>query len=177
MQFARYFRAEFSIDLELILRASRQSQHDHANELAIQPRMLSSENVVIGNWSPERRALFGAALFLTILTDQVCYSYFQPAYSQFHSLTRYPKLRGDCPSACSYHLHPATVFPAIGRTARATPETDAFPYDALPADTLTSMREVVAEFVRDHMAELGESFWARCDAEIPQQLRSALDPM
>ena len=170
MRFADYYRTEFRADLESVLRAAPPQHHEHPDEATIQPYSLSSANSAVRHMPTERRVRFGAALFFTVLVDQVCYTYFQDVYPKFRSITRYPKLRGDCPGACNYHIHPATIFRALGRQAVPTNE-DRFAYDLLPSDTVVAMHREVTDFVHAHMPELGESFWTRCDREIPMEVR------
>jgi hypothetical protein len=172
MQFADYYKSLFRMDLESVMRAAPPSQHRDAAEVMIQPRTLSSENGVIRRWPAERRALFGAAVFLTVLADQVCYTHFQALYPQFRSLTQYPKFHGDCPGACSHHIHPENVFRCLGSSTGSRREPNAFPYTALPAGTLGSIQAEITAFVRDHLPELGDEFWSRCEIEIPAELRS-----
>jgi hypothetical protein len=122
----------------------------------------------------ERRALFGAALFFTVLVDQVCFTHFPAAYAEFNSLTRYPKLRGDCPGACDHHIHPVAIFEELGRHVSAAGNVDQFAYELLPPDTIAAMRREVTDFVQTNMPQLGDSFWACCDREIPIAMRAGI---
>ena len=58
---------------------------------------------------PEDKIHFSISLFLTILTDQVCYTYFNSIYSRFRSLTNYPKLTGTCMTMCHINAHPTEI--------------------------------------------------------------------
>ena len=63
--------------------------------------------------SPEDKIYFSISLFLTILTDQVCYTYFNSIYYRFRSLTNYPKLTGTCLTMCHVNVHPTQIFQHI----------------------------------------------------------------
>jgi hypothetical protein len=67
----------------------------------------------------DRKEYFAVALFLTVLTYMVCFTYFKPNYNKFRNLTRYPKFIGNCPGGCRYHYHPSDIFFALnkGRSA------------------------------------------------------------
>jgi hypothetical protein len=43
---------------------------------------------------------------------------------------------------------------------------------ALPADTLGTIHAEIIACMRDHLPDLGDEFWSRCETEIPAELRS-----
>jgi hypothetical protein len=173
MRFADYYRRFFRNDLAEMLAAVRPPFDRCAANGVVRPVMLSTENAVVCGWPDEGMAAFGAALFLTILADQVCYTHFR-SYDRFRQLTNYPKLMGDPPGGTFWHIHPSCVFPSLRRSPGAMNRPDRFPYHLLPADTVSTMEREVHEFVQDHMPELGDEFWRRCDAEIPPEVRLRL---
>src|SRR5690606_27668683 len=121
--------------------------HEHApGQIALQPRTISLRNPVVRRWSVERRTLFAAGLFLTVLADQVCYTHFQASYSRFRELTMYPKWRGDCPGTCYYHIHPGAVFRAIGAHEGSLGRIEDLPFSAFPDDVIATMRHEVQVF-------------------------------
>jgi hypothetical protein len=81
---------------------------------------FSNNELVSFSLSLEGQEYFGVALFFTVLTDMVCFSHFKPYYSNFKSLTRYPKFIGNCPGGCNFHYHPSDIFFAMnkGRSAQ-----------------------------------------------------------
>ena len=168
MTFSEYYNGQFAADLSLVM--SQGFRAHEFDEVTVQPRTVSSENPVVVQWPKERQAVFAAALFLTVLVDQVCYTHFRSNYDKFRGLTQYPKFRGDCPGGCYSHINPGVVFRAIGRDPGPVRQYDSFPYDRLPADTLETMRREVNDFVDRHMPELGEKFWQLCKMEIPRGL-------
>jgi hypothetical protein len=174
MSLQEYYRSDFRGDLLSMIAAGPRSEHRREIETVIQPRTIGAENSVVMGWSDSRRARFAACLFLTLLVDQVCYTYFAMHYKRFRQLTRYPKWKGECPGGCFTHIHPSLVFAAIGRSPGPMNRPDCFAYRALPSDTLGTMEREVHAFVRDHMPELGEAFWDFCDREVPLQIRLAM---
>src|SRR5687768_12368270 len=109
MNLAEYYNGPFRADLGRGIEG-RPPVHDHRpGEVTIQPRSISRENMVIRRWPEERRMLFASSLFLTVLSDQVCYTHYPNSYARFRELTRYPKWLGDCPGGCYNHIHPAVV--------------------------------------------------------------------
>ena len=170
MVFSDYYNGSFRQDLASVL-ANAPSFHSHAG-VTLQPRGISNENLVVAGWRKERQLQFAAALFLTVLTDQVCFTHFRDAYSTFQQLTQYPKWRGDCPGACGINIHPGAVFLAIGRPPGHLGEFDGLPVHLLPDDFLTTMKAEVISFVREHLPDVdADAFWNKCDAEIPVHLR------
>lgn len=173
MSFSEYYNNSFRQDLQRVVTAMP-PLHDHGDgEVTIQPRTLSIANPVIRGWREDRRILFAAALFLTILVDEVCYTYFQPAYPSFRALTLYPKLRGDCPGGCSWHAHPELIWHSIG-TLEGQPyrRTEDLPFQHLPGDFLNAMEEETRSFLAAHLTEIDpDVFWERCAREISPVFR------
>jgi hypothetical protein len=107
------------------------------------------------------------ALFFTVLVDQVCYSHFRGVYEAFRRLTEYPKFKGDCPGACSYHLHPSRILSALNRPTGAPGRALPFEYAQLLGEGIPVMRREVEEFRRDHLPTLDAgALWDRCLAEV-----------
>lgn len=171
MLFVEYYGAPFRADLAAVV-AGLPPMHEHdPYTIVLQPRTLSTKNPAVRALSEERRGLFACALFLTIVADQVCYTHFRPHYSGFLTLTRYPKLLGDCPGGCYTNIHPQNAF-AIGGRLGARDRSILKFQGLLPSDVLDVMRKEVQSFVTEHMPELGaEDFWAHVDREIPLELR------
>lgn len=174
MTFAEYYHNLFRRDLLRIVEALP-PLHDHgSDEVTLQPRTLSRANPVVRGWSAPRRMLFASGLFLTLLADQVFYTYFRAAYPHFRSLTQYPKWRGDCPGGCWWHAHPETIWRAISaKEGRLLDSLDEVHYSLLPDDLLTTMRTEVEEFAKLHLREIvtPEAYWAQCEREISPAFR------
>lgn len=172
MTFAEYYREKFRGDLAQVVRSAPSPNHfaENSYDTDLQPRVLSRHNQAVRLWHEDRRALFGVALFFTVLVDQVCYTHVRGWYRQFQTLTRYPKFKGDCPGACHYHLHPLGIFSALGRPPGQLDWGVSQEYRSVLADAAPAMESEVLEFFRDHIPGVdGAAFWARCVAEIPRR--------
>lgn len=87
MDFVRYYRTQFRDDLEEVVKAGAPSLHPPERDVVIiQPRTLSALNSVIESWTPERQMAFASGLYLTVLADEVCYTYFHLHYADFRRL-------------------------------------------------------------------------------------------
>ncbi len=174
MLFAEYYGSPFRSDIAAIV-AGLPPRHDHdPTAIVLQPRTLSTENPAVRALSEERKGLFACALFLTIAADQVCYFHFRSAYPRFSALTRYPKLKGDCPGGCSTNIHPQNAFAIGSRPGRRDRSILDF-QGLLPPDVLDVMRAEILSFVSERMTALdAEEFWAHVDREIPLELRLAV---
>ncbi len=173
MSLAAYYSGDFRRDLERVV-AAMPSLHDHGpDETTIQPRTLSLGNPVIRAWPEERQFLFAAALVLTILVDQVCYTYFRSVYSRFRALTLYPKLRGDCPGGCGWHAHPELIWTSIG-TKEGQPyrRTEDVPFHLIPRDFLDTLESETRSFLLARLSDVDpDAFWNRCAKEISPEFR------
>ena len=172
MQFLDYYRDSFRPDVHAVL-SGLPSLHPHgSDELTIQPRTISLANPVVRRWGPEQRWAFASALYLTVLSDQVCYTHFGAAYPRFRELTQYPKWRGDCPGACWHHIHPINVFRSIGTEVGQHRDILDLPYKTLPDGLINGMETEVTDFVSRYLDAVdADDFWARCDAELPTGFR------
>jgi hypothetical protein len=170
MEFREYYRGPFRHDLRAVMDALPQNPVHFGVEPVLQPRTVSLDNPVIRNMSFERQGLFAVALAFTVLTDQVCFTYFGDSYGAFRRLTMYPKLRGDCLTACRYHIHPNHALYCVG-DAPGGPRPlilVTLLRRAALADAMPVMRQEVEEFFREHLPEVdGTEFWQRCQAEFP----------
>ena len=152
--------------------ASGRSSHLHDPDPAIQPRTLSTENPVIRHWDAQQQGLFAAALFITVLADQVCFTYFRDRYAAFRALTMYPKLKGDCPGGCSTNIDPSSVFGAIGRAPGAWPREHSVDYAAIPGDMYAVLTDEVRSFFPAHLAAIqADQFLSHCENSIPGGFR------
>ena len=119
----------------------------------------------------EDKINFGVALFLTVLADEVCYTHFKPFYSEFKSVTNYPKFIGNCPGGCHYHFHPSDIFGALNYSRNKNNGISSMAYlnfrdvfiQAIPA-----MEEEIMSFFSEHMCNIdGSIFWQKCYNELP----------
>jgi hypothetical protein len=109
---------------------------------------------------------FAIALYLTVLTDMVCFTHYKSNYNKFRNLTRYPKFIGNCPGSCNFHNHPSDIFFAMNKGRAATEQHLMF-YDKFLA-ALEIMKEETINFFNKHLAEInGEAFWEKCQKELP----------
>ena len=171
MTFADYYRLRFRDDLTRVIRSAPPPHHLSVGEteVRLQPRTLSDHNETVRSWPAEQRALFGVALFFSVLVDQVCYTYHRNQYEDFRRLTQYPKFVGDCPGGCYSHLHPSLILEQLGGCAGMGYAHPPVPITQVLASAIPVMRREVLEFCRDHMPMLnGSAFWAQCLDEIPR---------
>lgn len=171
MLFADYYGDPFRSDL-MCVSAGLPPSHEHEpGTVVLQLRTLSTRNPAVVALSPERKALFGVALFLTVVTDQVCYTHFREHYALFRELTRYPKLKGDCPGGCGMNIHPSNAL-AVGHRSGANSRGASDPWSPLPSDVISVMKTEVESFVAEHLSGVvPEEFWQRVEREIPIDLR------
>jgi hypothetical protein len=171
--FKEYYGEPFRSDLRAVV-AVCLPDHSDGDEIRIQPRTLSTANEVIRAWAPDRLNVFAAALFFTILVDQVAYTHFRHVYSRFRALTRYPKFCGDCPGGCNYHLNARSIFNAL--RSNAGPATGWSGRFTLLEESVEVMHAEVLDFFSHHLTSVsGEEFWRECLAEVPSgERRSGL---
>ena len=168
MDYYDYYGDPFREDLHAVLGALPSLHTTHTNDLNIfvQPRTLSNESPIIRNWNQYHVDLFATALFYSVLIDQVCHSYFRNVHPRFERLTRYPKLTGDCPGACFWHLHPSTILNCIGATPGRLCSRSR--KAKLVDGSREVMRNEVLDFFDKHLREVdGDAFWALASDEIP----------
>lgn len=109
---------------------------------------------------------FAIGLFLSVLTDMVCFAHFKAHYHKFKILTRYPKFIGNCPGGCRYHYHPSDLFFAMNKGRSRTEKHLVF-YDKFLA-AIETMKEVTINFFNQHLTEVNsDSFWDKCQKEFP----------
>jgi len=109
---------------------------------------------------------FAVALFLTVLTDMVCFTHFKTHYNKFRNLTRYPKFIGNCPGGCNYHYHPSDIFFAMNKGRSATEQHLVF-YDKF-LGAIETMKEETINFFKEYLPEVnGDDFWGKCQKEFP----------
>jgi hypothetical protein len=170
MTFDDYYRGRFRQDLAAVLQSAPRS-HEHPGDPdggTIQPRSLSIENRAIGALSPGAVGHFATALYFTVLVDEVMYTHFQPHYDAFEALTRYPKLRGDCPGGCSSHIHPSHIFGALNQPAGSWKANAYEAFRDNMREAVPVMRREVLNFFPMHLQAVdGAEVWRRCRAESP----------
>jgi hypothetical protein len=169
MTFEDYYKRTFADDLSRVIAAlPPETPHpDWEAEVTTQPRTISNANPVIHAWDEDHVRKFASALFLTVLVDEVCYTHFREQYPKFRLLTNYPKFRGDCPSACTHHLHPADIFLAINS------EPDNWSgQGSLCVGSLKMMHtEVARVFGSGTIPVHVDNFWEKCLREVPVRWR------
>lgn len=111
---------------------------------------------------------FLISLYLSVLVDEVAYTYYKPYYGKFREKTLYPKYRGNCPGGCDHHAHPNRLLDP--RSSSHSSEERKQLTDVLRA-SLADMENEVTSFFEEHIPEVnGREFWQRCKAEIQQYL-------
>ncbi len=118
-------------------------------------------------WDEQRKSLFASALLLTVLVDQVCYTYFKEQYPQFRVLTMYPKFCGDCPGGCYSNQHPLNVLETIGKRPGYSHHYERLPDCPLAESFAAILDAEVNSFCETHMPLLdAKEFLKRCHAEL-----------
>jgi hypothetical protein len=167
--FADYYRRRFPHDLARVFAVAPRS-HDHPDPegRTLQLMGLSRENRAIRAFSPEALLRFATALYFTVLVDQVMYTYFRSHYDTFEALTRYPKLRGDCPGGCNSHIHPSHLFGAVNQRPGSSKADWLETFREAVREAIPVMQREVLEFFPIHLTDVdGADVWRRCCAESP----------
>jgi hypothetical protein len=139
---------------------------DKKQIFSIQHERLTPSKNHLDFLDKDEKEYFGVALFFTVLTDMVCYTYYRDNYEKFQSLTRYPKLIGNCLSWCRYHLHPRDMFYAMNQ-GRKPSEPQLLFIDKF-SDAIDTMKKETVGFFKEHLSEInGEIFWENCQREFP----------
>ena len=123
--FKTYYNSKFRQDINQFFSTIPDDSRFHEDKekkqiFSIQHERLTPSKNHLDFLDKDGIEYFGVALFFTVLTDMVCYTYYKDNYEKFQSLTRYPKLIGNCLSWCHYHLHPRDIFYAMNQGRNAT---------------------------------------------------------
>ena len=118
--------------------------------------------------SSEDKIYFSISLFLTILTDQVCYTYFNSIYFRFRSLTNYPKLTGTCLTMCHINVHPTQIFQHIDTELDWNyRDISMIEIKNIFNESKDFMKQEVLSFFKNYLKEIdGETFWKKCEEEL-----------
>lgn len=179
INFGIYYRDKFQQDISLFFSSiPDQSKFHEDNQsrqtFSIQYERLSRDFDHLNQLSKSDKEYFGVALFFTILTDMVCYSYFKDNYNNFKSLTHYPKFIGNCPGGCHFHYHPSDIFAAMNFSRLKplkidSPERLDFHekfYEAIPI-----MENETKDFFSEKIREInGQKFWEKCTMNFPYRI-------
>ncbi len=169
--FETYYITQFREDINRFFSSIPDCSKFHEDKenkrvYSIQYERLTPENNHLDFLDKTSKELFGVALFFTVLTDMVCYTYYKETYNKFQQLTLYPKLIGNCLSWCRYHLEPVYIFDAMNQGRLATESHLIFIGKFIEASAF--MEKETIEFFRKHFNEIdGLEFWSRCNAEFP----------
>ena len=115
MEFGQYyntlFRTHFNQFVSQIPDESKYHDDTVKKEIiTIQRERLTNKYDYLQFLSNLEYNYFSVSLFYTILMDMVCYTNFKYTYTEFQTLTKYPKLIGDCRTMCRFHLEPFEIF-------------------------------------------------------------------
>lgn len=169
--FKTYYNSNFREDINRFFSTIPDESRFHEDTqnkqtLSIQYERLTPAKGHLDFLDKERKEYFGVALFLTILTDMVCFANFKPYYERFKILTRYPKFIGNCPGGCNYHLHPRDIFFAMTKDLIPTEPHLLFREKFIAG--IDTMKEETINFFSEHMQGIdGQEFWSRCEQELP----------
>ncbi len=170
MKFREYYAPPFVEDLNAFRTWAGASRISHREDLegvfAIQPHLIKEHAKEVASWGTERVALFSAALFFTVLIDQICYTYFQHGYREFQHLTRYPKLRGLCPGGCQ-NRHPTLVFSWLAEALGESRFEFEHGYRNIVGDAIPVMKDEVFDFFCRHVSSIEPAaFWGQCESYV-----------
>jgi hypothetical protein len=169
--FKTYYNSKFRYDIIRFFSTIPDASKFHEDTLSKQTFSIQFERLTpafnhLNFLDNDRKELFAVALFLTVLTDMVCFTHFKTHYNKFKNLTRYPKFIGNCPGGCNYHYHPSDIFFAMNKGRSATEQHLVFHDKFLEA--LETMKEEIFNFLKEHLTEIEEeAFWERCQKEFP----------
>lgn len=170
-EFKTYYNSKFRDDLNQFFSSIPDASKFHEDAenkqiFSIQYERLTPTFDHLNFLDKNEKENFAIALFLTVLTDMVCFAHFKAHYSKFKNLTRYPKFIGNCPGGCRYHYHPSDIFFAMNKGCSRTEQYLVF-YDKFMVATET-MKEETIIFFNKHLTEVnGETFWDKCQKEFP----------
>ena len=172
MTFREYYGAPFVEDVNTFRAWVAASRLSHREDLdgvfAIQPHLIEEHAHEIAKWGSERVALFATALFFTVLVDQVCYTHFHHAYSEFQHLTRYPKLCGLCPGGCQ-NRYPTDVFSWLAECFPSGRSELYGAYEHTVSDAVPVMKEEVLSFFSRYVRTIDPTqFWGWCERHLPR---------
>jgi hypothetical protein len=169
--FKTYYNTNFRVDINRFFSTIPDESKFHEDiqnkqTFSIQYERLTPRFDHLNFTDKEGKEFFAVALFLTILTDMVCFSHFKSFYNKFRSLTRYPKFIGNCPSGCNYHYHPTDIFIAMNKGRSTIEQHLVFSEKFLGA--IETMKEETINFFNKNLLEInGETFWEKCQKEFP----------
>jgi hypothetical protein len=113
MNYKTYYLHRFREDLTRFFSDIPDGVKHHmlfCDDFTIQPFCIANGSPYLSFLSKTHKEYFGVALFFTILVDMVCYCHYHKFYERFRAKTLYPKLIGNCLSACRVHQHPKNIF-------------------------------------------------------------------
>lgn len=118
MEFEQYYNTLFSKHFnQFVSQIPDESKyHDDTIKkeiITIQRERLTNKYDYLQFLSSMEYNYFSISLFYIILMDMVCYTKFKYTYTEFQTLTKYPKLIGDCRTMCRFHLEPFEIFKAM----------------------------------------------------------------
>ena len=162
--FKTYYLNNFQGDLLKFFESIAEDSKFHEDRerkriYSIQYSRLKPEEGYLDFLNTEEKSLFGVSLFYTVLVDMVCYTHFKNHYSEFQSLTYYPKFIGDCPGACYLHFHPRGIFEAMNY------QVDRFDecwinFSIVLQESESLIKDDIQDFFDKHVKEIdGKAFW------------------
>ena len=172
--FKTYYNSKFRDDLNQFFASIPDASKFHEDTenkqiFSIQYERLTPKFDHLNFLDKNGKENFAIALFLTVLTDMVCYSHFKLHYSKFKNLTRYPKFIGNCLAGCRYHYHPSDIFFAMNKGLSKTAQHLVF-CDKFLGATETMNGEII-NFFSQYLTEVnGETFWEKCKNEFPYNI-------
>ena len=169
--FKSYYHTKFRYDINRFFSTIPDASKFHVDTqnkqtFSIQYERLTPAFDHLNFLDKDEKEYFAVALYLTVLTDMVCFTYFKEHYNKFKNLTRYPKFIGNCPSGCHYHFHPNNIFLAMNNGRSAKVQHLVF-YDKFQEAIETMKEEIINFFNQNLPEEDGEIFWKKCQKEFP----------
>lgn len=158
--------------------------HQRDCGIVLQPSCLSALNSRINRMERDEQARFAVALFWVVALDQWMWATSRADYPAFRARTRFPKLVGNCKSACYNHQPPKAILLLVGADGDGW-SSDAAGRMALLRETSYEVEALIGalaqawelptlhEAARRELTELG--IWTDPTGPLRPQLR--LDPV
>ena len=171
--FDKYYNGQFQKDIQTFFsKIPDRSKHTFNDKkiFTVQYQSLTKDFDYLDFLDINQKALFGIALYFTILVDRVYFTHFQQDYDKFYQLTLYPKFVGNSPSTDQSNLPPREVFNAFtySRSQEKMFNTPNVEFWQTFNQAIPIMEKETIDFFKKHLSEIdGQDFWDKCVKELP----------
>lgn len=175
IDFETYYKSRFRNDINRFFSTIPDESKFHEDLkdktiYSIQYERLSQDFNHLDFLTNDEKINFGIALYLTILSDMVCFKHFKKHYEKFQKLTLYPKFIGNCPSGCHYHNHPNDIFGAINYSRIKKENSKYLFFKEHFENAIPLMENEIKDFFIKYLTEIDSNdFWYKCKNELAFQ--------